>query len=401
MARLPDAFKSLVPIPKWLVGFIVFSLAFLFLGVFFDFPGSGRQKEVVERLKTTAEFESSMLTKFDDLSNQVRSAIVTMSSNARAQTSTSDNIVIRSGHRGTRKLCSYSEEDLKGILSLRHQCGWKHNRYYYAGTWMPWKLLHSEFQRDGPSNEPECVLACKYHSDLHCSKTVPCIHAFYLRHKSSDSLVLRQLYEWGEHNFLKPYFRFNAILDAGANIGLASALFATMYPSTVVISVEASERNFKMLRLNTEPYPNVIPINAAIWPKSTELSLINGPRNPNLPPEWGFMVVETSTLTKGQSIEDSLTGVSIPYLLKIFGLPAFDFCKIDIEGSEGKLFSDKEGDFRWVDQAKIIALELHGDMVPGSNVTVLNFFERKQNFKHMSDWSGEYVVYKRRGSDLE
>lgn len=44
----------------------------------------------------------------------------------------------------------------------------------------------------------------------------------------TDTLVLRQLYEWAEHDFLKPNMPFNTILDAGANIGIASVMFATM-----------------------------------------------------------------------------------------------------------------------------------------------------------------------------
>lgn len=44
----------------------------------------------------------------------------------------------------------------------------------------------------------------------------------------ADTLVLRQLYEWAEHDFMKPNMPFNAILDAGANIGVASVMFATM-----------------------------------------------------------------------------------------------------------------------------------------------------------------------------
>lgn len=44
----------------------------------------------------------------------------------------------------------------------------------------------------------------------------------------ADVRVLRQLYEWGEYAFLKPSFHLSYILDAGANIGIASVLFATM-----------------------------------------------------------------------------------------------------------------------------------------------------------------------------
>lgn len=420
MARHDSVGKSLIALPKWLVVFIVLSLFFLILGVFFNFPFRAAlekkettaeilgdafklQKEILAKLDNVSNFEQALLAKFDGLSSRVSQAVSFAASNAGARASISNNIVVRLGHIGTRKLCKYSEEELKGILSLMHQCGYKQNRYYYGGAWMTWELLHVEFERNGLSTaEPGCVLGCKYDSDVAYNTSVPHIHAFHLRRNSTDSRVLWQLFEResGEHDFLKPHFNLKAILDAGANIGIASALFAVKYPNAVVVSVEASESNFKILRLNTEPYPNVIPINGAIWPTASELSLIRGPRNPNLPPEWGFMVVETATLTKGEAVEDSLIGVSIPYLLKLFGLPAFDFCKIDIEGSEGKLFGDSNGDYKWADDAKIIALELHGDMVPGSNVIVLNFFEKRPHFQHMKNWSGEYVVYKRNNCDI-
>ena len=117
-------------------------------------------------------------------------------------------------------------------------------------------------------------------------------------------------------------------------------------------------------------------------------------------------------LAPGQAVEGSLTGVSVPFLIRAFGLPAFDFLKIDIEGSEGEFFKEAQDDgdgeggrqrqnLEWVDAAKLVALELHGDMVPGSNVTVLNYFAGKDNFVHQKDWSGEYEVFLRKNSDLE
>ncbi|CAI5490328.1 unnamed protein product [Closterium sp. Naga37s-1] len=282
-------------------------------------------------------------------------------------------------------------------------------------------------------------------------------------------LVLRQAYEWGEQNFLKPHFHFDSILDAGANIGLTSVLFATihrfldaganigltsvlfatmratlffypcidrypkatiisveassrnfrslklntqpfpnviavnaaLYPKAMIISVEASSRNFRSLKLNTQPFPNVIAVNAALWPRVASLSLTLGQRNPELPPEWAFMVKETHDLEPGQVVEDSPLGVTVPFLLKVFGLPGFDFLKIDIEGSEGEVFrEDREMDPGWVNESKLAALELHGDMVPGSNVTVLNFFNSRSDFHHKKDWSGEYEVFMRNDANL-
>ena len=96
-----------------------------------------------------------------------------------------------------------------------------------------------------------------------------------------------------------------------------------------------------------------------------------------------------------------MTGVSVSFIIRALGIKAFDFLKVDIEGSEGEFFKEGQNhDLEWVDGSKLVALELHGDMVPGSNVTVLNYFTRKDNFVHKTDWSGEYEVFMRKDSGL-
>lgn len=394
---------------RYLLSAVVCANIFLiFVTLFHNTNIRTQWREVDDQLNATAAVGKDLLKKFDDLSFQVHTSLKAnlMNSNTPFISSQPAHIVVRAAHRGTRKLCSYTEPELRGILSLRHGCGWGNQRYYYGGVWMEWKWLHKEFEgeRPGPpgdkkKEDAECILACKYQADYHCSKEIPCVHAFYLRRKTSDTLVLRQLYEWAEHDFLKPNMPFNAILDAGANIGVASVMFATMFPNAIIVSVEASSRNFKSLQLNVAPYPNVIPINAALWPRTAPLSLIVGPRNLDKPPEWGFMVVETSTLKDKTSVEDSLAGVSVPFLLKVFGQTCFDFVKVDIEGGEGELLSqDTPETSGWVDHAKMIAMELHGDMVPGSNVTVAKFFSRRPQFVRYTDARliEDYSIYKRK-----
>lgn len=377
---------------------------------------NARSSAIQADLSRTASYEQLLEKRFQDISTLFQDGISRATTAGAASSSSTDptilraaddDYVLRASHKGPRRLCTYTEDELRGILALRHGCGWGNNRYYYGGVWLEWKVLDEEFKkgrggRMGDEEEAECVLACKQHEDLGCSKAIPCLHAFYIRRNTTDTLVLRQLYEWGEHNFLKPEFKFNTILDAGANIGLASVLFATMYPKSRIVSVEASSRNFRSLKLNTQPYSNIIVVNAALWPRVAPLSLTLGPRNPHLPPEWGYMVKETKDLEPGQAVEDSLLGVSVPFLLKIFGLRSFDFLKIDIEGSEGEIFREgQRHDLEWVEHSKLAALELHGDMVPGSNVTVLNYFSGKPTFTHKKDWSGEYEVFMRKDANLK
>lgn len=99
------------------------------------------------------------------------------------------------------------------------------------------------------------------------------------------------------------------------------------------------------------------------------------------------------------SVEDSLAGVSPPFLLKVFGLTCFDFVKVDIEGGEGELLSSESPEVTgWVDHAKMVAMELHGDMAPGSNVTVRKFFDRRPQFVRSTDARllEDYCIYKRK-----
>jgi tRNA1(Val) A37 N6-methylase TrmN6 len=50
-------------------------------------------------------------------------------------------------------------------------------------------------------------------------------------------------------------FFTGTIVDAGANIGMASIFFAQKYPDAKIIAVEAEASNFAMLARNVQPYP--------------------------------------------------------------------------------------------------------------------------------------------------
>lgn len=95
------------------------------------------------------------------------------------------------------------------------------------------------------------------------------------------------------------------------------------FPQATIVSVEASSRNFQMLRLNTQQHPNIIPVNVALWPRTVPLSLVVGPRNPDMPPEWGYMVKETSEVRLSRPpMQGSLWAVSLctVVIYPLFGL---------------------------------------------------------------------------------
>ena len=58
--------------------------------------------------------------------------------------------------------------------------------------------------------------------------------------------------------------RPQVIVDAGANIGLASILFANRYPQAKILAIEPEHDNFNLLADNVRSYDNIVPLQAAL-----------------------------------------------------------------------------------------------------------------------------------------
>src|SRR5205823_5753870 len=93
------------------------------------------------------------------------------------------------------------------------------------------------------------------------------------------------------------------IIDAGANVGMATLFFARQYPRAHVVAIEPERLNFEMLQRNCEGVGNVTLINAALWPEARELTVVNPGAE-----EWAFSVSDeiyhNSTLA-------TVTGITI------------------------------------------------------------------------------------------
>ena len=75
------------------------------------------------------------------------------------------------------------------------------------------------------------------------------------------------------------------LVDAGANIGLASLYFANRFPSANIIAIEPEQSNFDLLRKNVAPYETITPIRAALWHENGIIKLVD----PERLGKWGFM----------------------------------------------------------------------------------------------------------------
>ena len=116
-------------------------------------------------------------------------------------------------------------------------------------------------------------------SNLPCAKgccTISCM----LRPQQTDAHVWTQVLVDAEYSFATKLgdWQPKTILDAGANIGLASTFFALHFPNATIVAVEPDPGNFKMLEINTMRFGNVHRVNSGLWSKPTGLSL---PRSHN------------------------------------------------------------------------------------------------------------------------
>ena len=208
--------------------------------------------------------------------------------------------------------------------------------------------------------------------------STPCVPApLHLRVRSTDistfsEVILRSEYDWQFPTEPK------VIIDAGANIGLSAVFFAHRYPNARVFAVEPEPRNFELLKRNTVPYANIVPIQAAIWGRNENLTLTD----PGLG-DWGFRTLaDDRAATTGFC---KVPGITADQLMADFGITHVDVLKIDIEGAELEVFETCSS---WIRSVGTIVIELHDRFRPGCTAS----FEKATTNFRFREQRGELTV---------
>jgi len=221
------------------------------------------------------------------------------------------------------------------------------------------------------------ILQRKFHCKMIKVKPKGIKHWVYCRNGTSDFAVLRQVIgkrECAFHLNASP----STIIDAGANVGYSSVLFANLWRNARIIAIEPEEENFNLLLKNTSFYPNIECVKAAIWSKSAILKL----KNENAL-AFSYQYGEQTPCENGASEVEAFT---VQEICRKFSIDTLDLLKIDIEGGEMEILKNSESD--WHQDADAIAIELHEWIVPG----VKKFAYEKMKDRIMSN-SGEYTVF--------
>jgi FkbM family methyltransferase len=177
-----------------------------------------------------------------------------------------------------------------------------------------------------------------------------------IRQGTSDLQCLTKVFV--DHEYSIP-FQTNPrlIVDAGANIGMATIYFSGKFPEAKIIAIEPEPSNYDLLVRNCWGMANVTALHAGVWHTDISLHIANPDGE-----KWAFRV------TPGTCNGSSIKALTVPEILAQSGSETIDILKLDIEGAERELFQD--GCEEWLPQVKMIIIELHDRYAPGSSRAV-------------------------------
>lgn len=198
-----------------------------------------------------------------------------------------------------------------------------------------------------------------------------------LRVGTSDVPTFYKIFYFKEYD-IKLEINPKVIIDCGANIGLSSIYYSNRYPNAKIYAIEPEKSNYDLLVKNCKAYPNVICLNFGVWNKVTNLNIQDGSGN------WGFRTFESEEVST-----NSISAISIDYLMDSYKIDQIDILKVDIEGSEKELF---ESNFdKWLPKTKTIIIELHDNIKKGCSKSL---FRALDYYDYTLSASGENFICK-------
>ncbi len=186
----------------------------------------------------------------------------------------------------------------------------------------------------------------------------------HVRPGTSDILVLEAACLRHEYDVPFADESCDIIVDLGANTGLASVFFAHRYPKATIVAVEPARDNFRLLAANAQHRPAIICVEAAIAPADGQLELQDSVLPGEKMQAWAYRTVDRGSGLGSYAVE----AISLPTLMRRYGLGFIDILKIDVEGAEYGLFAAETG--AWLARVGMILIETHERFVPGVDALV-------------------------------
>src|SRR5581483_9242719 len=119
------------------------------------------------------------------------------------------------------------------------------------------------------------------------------------------------------------------IVDCGAYAGYSTLYFLAKYKTAQIVALEPDERNYRLCKLNLEPYKDRVTLmQAALWPESASLALHED--------AFAGVVQEWATLVAPPREHEAapVTGLDFPTVLERPGAADVDLVKMNCGGME-------------------------------------------------------------------
>jgi FkbM family methyltransferase len=178
----------------------------------------------------------------------------------------------------------------------------------------------------------------------------------WLRPGTSDVAVFSQVWEHGQYD-LPLESAPTSIIDAGANIGLASIFFALTYPASRIVAVEPEQSNFGSPGKEYCSFTNVLALRAALCLDNVT-DLGEG--------KHAFQVREGGDACEDRSTGQVTEGVTVPEICQSENWTRVGLLKLDIEGGELDVLNASGS---WIEATDVLAVELHEHIRPGCKET--------------------------------
>lgn len=145
-----------------------------------------------------------------------------------------------------------------------------------------------------------------------------------------------------------------SMIDAGANIGLASLYFKAFYPQLDILAIEPSLQIYNRLdnHIRINKIDKVSAINGAVWRDNGKLRIENSFRDGL---DWSTRTVKSA---EGDLAVDAY---DIPTLMAHLNVQVLDILKMDIEGAESDVFLNEETVQNWLPFVKCLIVEIHDE----------------------------------------
>jgi len=201
----------------------------------------------------------------------------------------------------------------------------------------------------------------------------------YLRSSTLDLFTFQEVFVNNIYDIKFP-IKPKTIIDAGANIGLASVFFHLKYPDAKIVGIEIDTKNYESILKNTKHIPDYKVIKKGLFNKNGFFKVLDLYNASN-----SFQIKEVA-----ENETFDIESITINQIIKENNWEFVDLLKIDIEGAEKELF---ESNFEnWIPKVKIIAVETHDRMKKDCSFVIFNTLS-KYNFILYTTTEGTLYFY--------